>query len=148
MMNRHTLRAAAAITLTTMCCHLHAAECKLAILTPENGALKVDGIGTVSLGEADNAAQPKAWQGPVSAGACALDVGLIEAPIIGTSGGPVYLTTYSGALRKVVLVDAAACKVVWRSAPFVGEVNVAQGRLKLGKTVVALDGRCLPKQRR
>ena len=147
-MKLHALQAVAAFALTTACCHLHAAECELAVLTPENAALNIDGVGTVSLGEADDAARPKAWQGPVRVGACSLDIGLIEAPIIGTSGGPVYITAYSGALRKVMLVDAAACKVVWRSAPFVGDVTVAPGRLKLGKTVVALDGRCLPKRRR
>ena len=125
-----------------------AVTCTLTPLHPTGETLQLGGIGQVSLGMADDSARPRAWQGPISAGACTLDLGIIEAPFLTARPGAMFVTTYSGALRTVSLVDLGACRIAWQSTPFTGAVESDAGGLKLGSRRVGLDARCLPKARR
>ena len=147
-MKKRLLSHAVVLMMAAACFHAQAGTCKLVALVPQGDMLPVEGVGRVSLGEADNKAHPTAWQGPVTMGACSLDLGIVEAPLIGAGAGSFYLTTYSGAVRKVALIDSAACKVVWKSAPFVGQVKVVWRGLKLGGTTIVVDEHCMPRRRR
>lgn len=128
--------------------HANSADCKIETLEPRGNILKVRGVGDVSLGAADDLARPMAWQGPMSAGTCSLDLGIIEAPFMATSPGTVYVTTYSGAMRRVALVDLGACKIRWQSRPFVGAVQADSAGLTLGKRRLTFNGHCAPQVRR
>lgn len=121
---------------------VNAANCTLQSLTPDGESLSVPGVGKVALGTADDVARPAAWQGPLVSGACTFDIGIIELPIFASKPGHLYVTTYSGAVRRMSLVDFKSCKVSWQSKPFVGPVQVEAGGLKLGKSRLNFDARC------
>lgn len=132
--------AVAAILLATT---LARAECSLQTVTPTGNALRA-GSATVNLGEADDAANPHAWRGPLAAGACTLDIGIIEPPLLLTPANLLYVPTYSGSVRTLTLVDLNACSVRWKSAPFSGRLKVGSRALRLGANRVALDAHCVP----
>ena len=136
------------LLMVMMAAHAGAANCGIETLRPRGNVLKVRGIGAVSLGAADDLARPIAWQGPMSAGTCSLDLGIIEAPFMATSPGTVYVTTYSGAMRRVALVDLGACKIRWHSKPFVGAVQADSAGLTLGKRRLSFNAQCVPQVRR
>jgi hypothetical protein len=125
-----------------------ATGCTLKPLQPTGDTLQLSGVGQVSLGAADDSAHPRAWQGPIAAGACTLDLGIIEAPFLTARPGALFITTYSGALRTVSLVDFGACKVIWQSTPLTGAVRTTPAGLQLGEQRIALNARCLPKAHR
>ena len=125
-----------------------AAGCILKPLHPAGETLQLRGVGQVSLGVADDGARPRAWQGPIAAGACTLDLAIIEAPFFSAHSGAMFVTTYSGALRTVSLVDLGACKIAWQSTPFTGTVRAVPGGLQLGARRVGLDAQCLPQARK
>lgn len=119
------------------------AECDLQTLTPQGSELRA-GSSTVNLGEADNAADPNAWQGPLVVGACTLDMGIIEPPLLLTPANLLYVPTYSGSVRRLTLVDLNACKARWQSAAFTGSLRIDQRALHLGGKRIALDAHCVP----
>lgn len=119
------------------------AECKLRTLTPSGNSVQV-GAATLDLGEADNASTPSAWQGPLVAGACSLNLGIIEPPLVLTPTDLVYVPTYSGSVRRLTLVDFGRCSVRWKSAPFSGDLKIGSHELNLGGKRIALDAQCLP----
>jgi hypothetical protein len=119
------------------------AECNLQLLAPNDSKITV-GATTVLLGEADEPSQASAWQGPLRAGACTFDVGIIEQPIALAPSQLMYVTTYTGSLRTVSLFDLKTCTVRWKSAPFAGVVALTPTALKMGGKSITLDSRCVP----
>lgn len=58
--------------------------------------------------------------------------------------GFLYVTTYSGSIRRVALVDVAACSIRWESKPFVGAVRADAQGLDLGSIRFTFDRHCVP----
>jgi hypothetical protein len=119
------------------------AECRLQTLAPHGSEVQA-GAAMVNLGEADNASSPTAWQGPLVAGACTLDLGIIEPPLLLAQTNLLYVPTYSGSVRTLTLVDLNACAVRWKSATFSGPLKIGPRTLQLGAKRIALDARCVP----
>lgn len=120
-----------------------AARCTLKPLVP-HGSSVIAGTATINLGDADESTAPTAWQGPLKAGTCTFDIGIIEQPMALTPVQSVYVTTYSGSMRTVTLLDLNKCSVRWKSAPFVGKVALMNSALRLGQKRIALNDQCLP----
>jgi hypothetical protein len=129
-----------AVLLTSMVAR---AECHLQTLTAHGSETRAGPV-TVNLGEADNAANPNAWQGPLVAGNCTLDMGIIERPLLLTPANLLYVPSYSGSARTLALVDLNACSVRWQSAPFSGRLKIDRRALHLGGRRIALDQHCIP----
>jgi hypothetical protein len=115
-----------------------ALACRLVDVDPHLGHFSV-GPWTIDLGEADDKAHPRAWQGPITIAAgdkaaCTIDaeVSIVERPLY-IGGHRLLATTYSGSNRTVFGIDMRTCKVVWRSAPFAGTVGLKAGVLQMGK---------------
>jgi len=123
---------------------LAAAGCALKPLVPHGSAVTV-GRSTVKLGDADEPSAPTAWQGPLTAGACTFEIGIIEQPLALTPSRLLYVTTYSGSSRTVALFDLNTCSVRWKSDPFNGKVALTGSTLTLGQKRIALNDQCLPK---
>lgn len=119
------------------------AKCKLHTLTTHGSEARA-GRSIVNLGEADDAIRPTAWQGPLVAGACGLEVGIIEGPLVMTSSDLLYVPTYSGSVRQLFLVDLRACSVRWKSTTFSGSLRIGPRALSMGGRRIGLDARCLP----
>jgi hypothetical protein len=119
------------------------AHCSLQMLAPQDGKITA-GATTITLGEPDDPSLPAAWQGPLRAGACTFDIGIIEQPLALTPEQRMYVTTYSGSVRTVTLFDLNTCSVHWKSAPFAGVVALTEHGLRMGGTTVRLDRRCVP----
>lgn len=119
------------------------AGCELKPLVPQGDIVRTDNL-TIALGEADNPAKPTAWQGPVAAGSCTLDLGIIEPPLMLASGRFLYVPTYSGSVRTLYLIDPAACTILWKSREFSGQLNIGPKALILGGQRIILDGKCVP----
>jgi hypothetical protein len=130
----------AAILLASMAAR---AECNLQALTPHGSEMRA-GAASVNLGEADNASSPTAWQGPLVAGACTLDVGIIEPPLLLAQGKLLYVPSYSGSVRTLTLVDLNTCSVRWKSMAFSGRLTIGPRALHLGGRRIALDAHCVP----
>jgi hypothetical protein len=141
-MSQRITAAVIALALIAVMSKAEAASCTLQALAPNGQTVAVPGVGEVALGVADNAAQPAAWQGPLAIGACSVDIGIIELPIFASPPDRLYVTTYSGALRQMSLVDLKACKVSWHSKPFIGAVQADARGLKLGKQRIRFDAQC------
>lgn len=124
-------------------CGLAQAECVLRTLEPQGSEVHAGDL-TVNLGEADDPARPTAWQGPLVAGACRIELGIIEPPL--ALGGEAYLLvpTYSGSVRKLSVVDLKGCSVLWESAGFSGGLKIGPHGLELGGKRVELGRECLP----
>ena len=90
----YRLPAFAAILLAST---LARAERTLRTLTPHGSELRVG--PSVNLGEADNAVNPNAWQGPLMSDACTFELGIIEPPLLLTPANLPYVPTYSGSVR-------------------------------------------------
>lgn len=119
------------------------AKCKLELLEPQASTVRVGAI-QVSLGEADDLASPTAWQGPLVAGTCKVDLGLIEKPLALTNDRLVFVPTYSGSTRQLTLLDLESCTARWKSAIFAGELHIGEDELNLGTQRIALDAKCIP----
>lgn len=119
------------------------AGCRLQALTPHGSEAHIGAIH-IKLGQADDVIAPQAWQGPLIAGKCTLDIGIIEPPLKLASSNLLYVPTYSGSVRQLMLVDLARCTIRWQSAPFSGSLAINPRQLRLGGTYIALDARCLP----
>ena len=85
-----------------------------------------------------------AWQGPLVTGQCRLDIGIIEPPLMLAPGNLLYVPTYSGSMRTLMLVDLASCAVRWQSAAFSGHLTINPQQLHVGGKRIALNARCLP----
>jgi hypothetical protein len=140
----HRCPAFAGILLASMAAR---AECNLQTLTPHGSEVRA-GAASVNLGQADNALNPTAWQGPLVAGACTLDVGIIEPPLLLAQGKLLYLPSYSGSMRALTLVDLNTCSVRWKSAAFSGRLAIGPRALHLGGKRIALDAHCVPVSRK
>jgi hypothetical protein len=122
---------------------LATARCTLEPLVPHDSKVTA-GTATLDLGHADDPSTPTAWQGPLTTGTCTFDIGIIERPMAMASSELLYVTTYSGNMRTVTLVDLDKCSVRWKSGPFAGKAALTPSALTLGQKRVALDERCLP----
>ncbi|MGJ7918479.1 hypothetical protein ACI48D_23790 [Massilia sp. LXY-6] len=120
-----------------------AARCTLKPLAPHESKL-IAGTATINLGDADEPSAPTAWQGPLKAGTCSFDIGIIEQPMALTPAQLLYVTTYSGSMRTVTLFDLNTCSVRWKSEPFAGKVALMDSALTLGQKRMALNDQCLP----
>lgn len=103
------------------------------------------GAFTLNLGEADDAASPAAWQGPLSTGKCETALSIIEPPLVLVNERLLFVPTYSGSMRRLSVVDLPACKIAWQSAPFSGKLKISPLELRLGKKRIPLAADCLPK---
>ncbi|MGZ3181998.1 MAG: hypothetical protein ACXU8N_06110 [Telluria sp.] len=120
-----------------------ASACQLTSVEPRNGELHIGNVRW-ALGEADDEHRPSAWQGPLHAGRCSIELGIIERPFALTSNSMLFLNTYSGSERELNLVDLKACKVRWKSGRFVGNVTLDARGLRLGKRSIRLSESCWP----
>jgi hypothetical protein len=118
-------------------------QCTLQMLAAQDGKIDL-AAQTISLGEADDASRPTAWQGPLQAGACSFDIGIIEQPIALAPGQLLYVTTYSGSMRMIRLFDLRACSIKWSSKPFAGQVRLTPTSLTMGARKLRLDKHCIP----
>lgn len=128
------------VLMASMAAH---AGCRLQALTPHGSEAHI-GAMHIKLGQADDAIAPQAWQGPLVAGKCTLDIGIIERPLKLAPGNLLYVPTYSGSMRQLMLVDLARCAIRWQSAPFSGSLAIDPRQVHLGSKHIALDARCLP----
>lgn len=140
-------RRAAALALILVASSGANAECRLQHLNVRGSQLKV-GAKTVNLGAADAGNRARAWQGPLVAGACKLDLGIIEAPLVGATATLLYVPTYSGSVRRLTLVDLRSCSVRWQSAAFSGALRIGPRALDLGGKRIELNASCIPTVRR
>jgi hypothetical protein len=120
-----------------------AARCTLKPLVPHDSNITA-GAATINLGDADEPSAPTAWQGPLKAGTCTFDIGIIEQPMALTPAQFLYVTTYSGSMRTVTLFDLNKCSVRWKSMPFAGKVALMDSALTLGQKRIVLNDQCLP----
>lgn len=141
---RHRSKLILSLLLLCITAHAAATSCSTEIIKPHRDMISLPHVGDVSLGTPDDSNPPTAWQGPMSAGACSLDLGIIEAPFLASHSGAVFVTTYSGAMRSVALVDLRACIVRWKSRPFVGDVRADAAGLRLGQRYIAFNKLCVP----
>ncbi|MBC7453325.1 MAG: hypothetical protein H7335_06405 [Massilia sp.] len=132
------LMALTGILMASMAAH---AGCRLQTVAPHASEARAGAL-SFTLGKADEAIAPKAWQGPLVARACTLDIGIIERPLMLTSGNLLYVPTYSGSMRKLMLVDLARCAIPWQSGAFSGNLTFGPQQLQLGAMRIALDARC------
>jgi hypothetical protein len=123
------------------------AECSLQALSARGSEVRA-GAATLNLGEPDNAIAPVAWQGPLRAGACSVDLGIIEAPLMLAPDNLLYVPSYSGSVRTLTLVDLVTCSVRWKSMTFTGILKIGPRALQLGRKRIALDARCVPATRK
>ncbi len=119
------------------------AQCLLHLVVPQDGRISI-GKTTVSLGDADSKDQPTSWEGPLKAGRCTFDPGVIEQPIAVTPRGWLYVSSYSGSARMVTLYDLESCSVRWQSPSFDGKLELDSHELRLGETRMTLDNACVP----
>lgn len=126
-----------------------APACQLKPMTIDAGVARAGRV-MVSLGEADDAAHPSAWQGPLritvgAAPACTASdaVAIIEAPLW-LGDGVIYVPTYSGSNNRLYAVDVRSCRVLWRSWPYSGPTRYTHGQLRIGARTVPPDHRCRP----
>lgn len=126
-----------------------AQTCQYIQVDPGNGKFRVDTLD-IDLGAADSDAKPTAWQGPITSttpvgASCTVDpaVSIVERPIF-SDGHRLVVTTYSGSNRVVFAIDAGTCQVLWRSHPFVGQVQLKAGTLRTGDHSMKLGANCLP----
>ena len=145
-LRRNLLLCHALLILTlTHSASVHAA-CALQTLEPKGSEIHVKSMA-VNLGEADDPVHPTAWQGPLATGDCKIELNIIERPFrADTSGRYLYVSTYSGSLRKLTLVDLKSCSTPWTSEAFAGPLKISSKQLVLGKTRIALDAACLPRK--
>lgn len=119
------------------------AECSLQRLEPKGSEIH-SGEWAINLGEADNPVQPSAWQGPLVAGSCKLDLGIIEQPLALAAGHYLYVPTYSGSLRKLTVVNLKDCSIPWKSTVFSGHLAIRSQSLSLGGKRIEIEETCLP----
>ena len=138
-----SVRWGSALALCAVAASAANAECRLHPVTPVGSTAQANGQ-TIRLGVADDAIRPVAWQGPLMADACTLDLGIIEGPLMMTNARMLYVPTYSGSVRRLFLVDLKACKIRWESAAFSGKLDIAPRALLLGDRRIAIDSHCIP----
>lgn len=119
------------------------AECTLQFKTPVNSKIET-GLVTVSFGEADDQFQPSAWQGPITAGTCTFDDGILEEPIAVAPAHRLFVSSYSGSTRQIALSDLRNCSVVWKSEEFEGSLTLTAKSLHMGDRMLPLDEQCVP----
>lgn len=107
------------------------------VLAPSGSVARAGGY-TFALGEADDAATPRAWQGPLSITGqggrrCAVsdDVAIIERPMALVGGHLLYVSTYSGSENTLFVVDARDCTVRWTSPHYAGAARIGTKALVL-----------------
>jgi hypothetical protein len=122
------------------------AQCSLTPVVPQTGKFSI-GTATVSLGEADSANQPTAWQGPLRTDRCSFDIGIIEQPIALTPNGQLYVSTYSGSQRSIALYDLKTCTVRWKSPTFAGKLKLTSKSLRMADKTLSLNDDCVPRGR-
>lgn len=128
------------------CATLASAQCSLRTLAPQNDRVSLGRL-TITLGEADHPAQPTAWQGPLRAGRCTFDIGIIEQPIALTPSGNLWVATYSGSEREIALYDLKTCRARWQSGEFSGKLELTSSALQMGEKTLKLDAKCIPVER-
>ena len=119
------------------------AECHLEMLAPQGSEVRSAAL-IIKLGDADNPVAPTAWQGPLVAGDCTFELGIIEQPLALASDRWLYVSTYSGSIRRLTLLDLRTCSIRWKSTAFSGALNINPKALDLGERHVPLNGQCLP----
>lgn len=107
-----------------------------------------------SLGDADDASRPTAWQGPLTVKRsghkdCTLEpqVGILSRPFLYDASGRLFVSTYSGSNSQVELLDLDRCQVVWVSQRFAGVVTLQKGRIHAGRQVWRTGPNCMPSKR-
>lgn len=125
------------------------AQCHYSEVDPASGKFSA-GAFSVDLGPGDGDPKPTAWTGPITitrqgGASCAVDqdVSIVERPLY-TDGTHLLVSTYSGSEQRVFALDAASCKVLWKSDSFSGRVKLAGNRLRLDRHTVKLDANCVP----
>jgi outer membrane protein assembly factor BamB len=126
-----------------------AQTCHYSEVDPGKGKVGVGEL-SIDLGQGDGSGNPTAWLGPVtlthaSGDACSVDpnVSIVERPLY-TNGKQLLVSAYSGSEQNVYAIDAATCKVLWKSESFSGRVKLTGNRLQLGKHRVKLGEDCTP----
>jgi len=126
-----------------------AETCHYILVKPGAGRFSAGKL-TVDLGQADDAARPRAWQGPITITqsngvSCTVDptVGIIEQPIY-RDGRHFLVVTYSGSNKIVYAIDAASCHVLWHSQPFTGPVRLNLNKLQMGNQTTKIRSDCIP----
>ncbi len=118
------------------------------ILQPHGKIIDVNGYH-LDLGDADDAAPPGAWQGPIrisraGRSACTVsnEVSIIEPPIRLARHDILYVSTFSGRENRIYAIDAENCAVRWTSPAFTGQSSTARRSLVLpgaGTFPIGLD---------
>jgi hypothetical protein len=126
-----------------------AQSCHYSEVNPGTGKVSVGDL-SIDLGQSDGTDSPTAWLGPVTlsragGASCSVDpnVSIVERPLY-TNGKQFLVSTYSGSEQVVYAIDAATCKVQWKSASFSGKVKLSGNRLQLDKRKVKLGSNCMP----
>jgi hypothetical protein len=136
------------VFLATLCvASLAIAQCSLQTLTPQVNKIDI-GTTVISLGETSDPVQPVEWLGPLQAGRCTFDIGIIEQPIALTQNGQLYVATFSGSERQIGLYDLKTCTVRWKSDVFEGGLELTSDALRMDDQRMPLDDQCVPIERK
>ncbi len=118
------------------------------ILMPHGKIIDANGYH-LDLGDADDAAAPGAWQGPIrisraGRSACTVsnDVSIIEPPIRLVRHDIFYVSTFYGRENRIYAIDAGTCAVRWTSPLFTGQSTTSRRFLILpgaGAFPIGLD---------
>ncbi len=108
----------------------------------------------LDLGDADDPANPRSWQGPIritraNHPACTVsdDVSIIEPPIRLTRHHLLYVSTYSGSENRLYVVDARDCAIRWTSPFFNGASTIVGHTLELpGAGAFSIDANGIPER--
>lgn len=129
-----------------------AQTCHYSEVDPGTGKVSVGDL-SIDLGQGDNGDgknTPAAWTGPITltlagGASCSVDpdVSIVERPLY-SNGKQLLVSTYSGSEKVLYAVDAATCKVQWKSPSFAGRVKLSGNRLQLGKRRFKLGADCTP----
>ncbi|TWB82971.1 hypothetical protein FBZ87_101683 [Nitrospirillum amazonense] len=105
---------------------------------------------TLDLGPGDNPKTPETWRGPIimtrpDRSYCITDLhtGVLQRPFF-TDGQNFVMTTYADEQQTVFFIEAASCRVLWKSPAFSGDVALTATVLHTGRKAWKLGPRCLP----
>ncbi|MEA1653033.1 hypothetical protein UAJ10_28960 [Nitrospirillum sp. BR 11164] len=123
--------------------------CNYQPFEPGPGRLRMGWV-TLDLGPSDNPKTPETWRGPIilsrpDRSYCITDLhtGVLQRPFF-TDGQSFVMTTYAAEQQTVFFIDAASCRVLWKSPAFSGDVALTATVLHTGRKAWKLGPHCLP----
>lgn len=128
-----------------------AQNCNYTSLEPDKGKIDLKNF-SVYFGEGDDVNKPQAWQGPLqiiqsNGTSCTVnpEASILERPFY-QDGQHLLVTTYSGSDKIAFFIDSNTCKILWKSKPFIGKINLKDNILQLDTQTIKLNSNCIPEK--